>query len=102
MLYSSGQIPINPATGQIDKDTIEEQTHQVIHNLEAVLKEAGSSLRDVVKTTCFIADMNDFAAFNTVYSQYFTNKPARSCVEVSKLPKGALLEIEVIANIGKA
>ncbi len=96
-VYTSGQIPINPATGVVEAKTIEEQTKQVIDNLAAVLAAAGSGLDQVVKTTCFLTNMGDFAVFNQVYAQYFTGKPARSCVEVSALPKGALVEIEVIA-----
>ena len=100
MLYASGQIPINPATGNVDATTIEGQTEQVIANIAAVLEEAGSSFDNVVKTTCFLADMNDFAAFNEVYAKYFVNKPARSCVAVKTLPKNVLCEVEVIAAIG--
>ena len=99
LVYTSGQIAIDPATGSIDAKTIEAQTEQVIANLKAVLEAAGSDLTKVVKTTCFLQSMGDFAAFNAVYEQYFTGKPARSCVEVSKLPKGALVEIEVTAVI---
>ena len=97
LIYTSGQIPIDPATGAIDTEGIEAQTRQVINNLSAVLEAAGSGLDKVIKTTCFLADMGDFAAFNGIYAEYFTGKPARSCVEVSKLPKGALVEIEVVA-----
>ena len=97
LVYTSGQIAINPATGSIDAQGIEAQTEQVIRNLKAVLEAVGSSLTKVVKTTCFLQSMGDFAAFNAVYEKYFTGKPARSCVEVSKLPKGALVEIEVTA-----
>lgn len=99
VVYTSGQIGINPATGSIEGSTIVEQTEQVISNLKAVLSEAGTSLENVVKTTCFIKNMDDFATFNEVYEKYFTGKPARSCVEVSCLPKGALIEIEAIAEI---
>ena len=99
LVYTSGQIAIDPATGSIDAKTIEAQTEQVIANLKAVLEAAGSDLTKVVKTTCFLQNMGDFAAFNAVYEQYFTGKPARSCVEVSKLPKGALVDIEVTAVI---
>ena len=99
LVYTSGQIAIDPATGSIGAKTIEAQTEQVIANLKAVLEAAGSDLTKVVKTTCFLQSMGDFAAFNAVYEQYFTGKPARSCVEVSKLPKGALVEIEVTAVI---
>ncbi len=99
MLYTSGQIPINPATGNIEATTIEEQTEQVCKNLAAVLKEAGTTLDSVVKTTCFLANISDFAAFNGVYAKYFTSCPARSCVAVKDLPKGALVEVEVIAAV---
>ncbi len=101
MLYTSGQIPINPATGNIEVSTIEEQTEQVCKNLAAVLDEAGTTLDSVVKTTCFLANISDFAAFNGVYAKYFTSCPARSCVAVKDLPKGALVEVEVIAAISK-
>ena len=100
-IYTSGQIPINPATGNIEATEITGQAEQAIQNLKAVLEEAGSSLEKVIKTTCFLKDINDFAAFNETYAKYFTGKPARSCVEVAKLPKGALVEIEVIAVIDK-
>lgn len=96
-IYTSGQIPIDPLTGNLAEGGIEVQTERVIKNLTAVLNAAGSSLDSVVKTTCFLKDINDFAKFNEIYAEYFTGKPARSCVEVSALPKGALLEIEVIA-----
>ena len=102
LVYTSGQIPINPASGQIETDDIKSQAEQVIGNLSAVLDAAGSSLEDAVKTTCFLANMKDFADFNEVYAKYFTGKPARSCVEVSALPKGALVEIEVIAAVKKS
>ena len=98
MVFTSGQIPINPATGNVEAATIEEQTKQVCENLKAVLEAAGSSLEKAVKTTCFLADINDFAAFNAVYGDYFTNKPARSCVAVKDLPKGVKCEVEVIAE----
>ena len=97
LVYTSGQIAINPATGSIDAQGIEAQAEQVIRNLKAVLEAVGSSLTKVVKTTCFLQSMGDFAAFNAVYEKYFTGKPARSCVDVSKLPKVALVEIEVTA-----
>ena len=100
MIYTSGQIPINPATGAIETQDLKEQAHHVIRNLSAVLEAAGSSLENVVKTTCFLKDMNDFAAFNEVYAQYFTKNPARSCVEVSALPKDSRVEIEVVAVLG--
>lgn len=99
LVFTSGQIPIDPATGNIAAATIEEQAHQAIRNLQAVLEAAGSGLDRVLKTTCFLQHMSDFAAFNSVYAQYFPNKPARSCVEVGALPKGALVEIEAIAEI---
>ena len=99
MIYTSGQIPINPETGLIEGDDIVGQTNQVIKNVASILEEAGSSLADVVKTTVFISDMNNFQALNEIYSKYFINKPAISCVEVSKLPKNVLVEIEAIAII---
>lgn len=98
MVFTSGQIAIDPADGQIHAATIEEQTEQVCKNLAAVLAAAGSSLDMAVKTTCFLADMADFAAFNGVYGSYFTGKPARSCVAAKTLPKNVLVEIEVIAE----
>ena len=100
MVFTSGQIPINPANGNIEAVTIEEQAEQVMKNLQAVLEAAGSGFEKAVKTTCFLADMADFAAFNEVYGRYFTSKPARSCVAVKDLPKGALCEVELIAKIG--
>ena len=101
MIYCSGQIPINPATGTIEAKTIEDQTAQSISNLRNVLEKAGSSLSNVVKTTVFIKDMNDFAALNKVYAEMFgETKPARSCVEVARLPKDVLVEIECIAVVG--
>ncbi len=99
ILYSAGQIALVPDTGVIEADTIEGQTEQVCQNLGAVLEAAGSSFEQVIKTTCYLADMNDFGAFNEVYAKYFTGKPARSCVAVKTLPKGALCEIEVIAAV---
>jgi len=98
MVYTSGQIAIDPAANAIVADTIEGQTEQVMKNLEAILDTAGSSFKKAVKTTCCLADMNDFAAFNEIYGKYFTNLPARSCVAVKTLPKGALVEVEVIAE----
>lgn len=98
-VFTSGQIPINPLTGNIEATTIAEQTEQVMKNLGAVLAEAGSSFEKAIKTTCFLANISDFAAFNEVYAKYFTEKPARSCVAVKDLPKGALVEVEVIAEI---
>ena len=95
-LYCSGQIAINPENNQFINGTIEEQTNQVMKNIEAVLSQAGYNFNDVIKTTCFLDDMDNFSAFNEIYAQYFTSKPARSCVE-AKLPKGAKVEVEVIA-----
>ena len=97
MVFTSGQIPINPASGNIEATTIEEQAEQVMKNLGEVLKAAGSGFEKAVKTTCFLADMADFAAFNGVYAKYFTTNPARSCVAVKTLPKNVLVEVEVIA-----
>ena len=99
LLYSAGQIAINPATDTIEATNIEGQTEQVCKNLEAVLLAAGSSFDKVIKTTCFLADMADFSAFNEVYAKYFTSKPARSCVAVKTLPKNVLCEVEVIAVV---
>lgn len=99
LVFTSGQIPINPESGNIEKTTVKEQTEQVCRNLCAVLEAAGSSLDKVVKTTCFLQNIEDFAQFNEVYGKYFTTKPARSCVAAKALPKGALLEVEVIAEI---
>ncbi len=98
MIFTSGQIPINPASGNVEETTIEGQAEQVMKNLGEVLKAAGSSFEKAVKTTCFLADMADFAAFNGVYAKYFTTKPARSCVAVKTLPKNVLVEVEVIAT----
>ena len=100
-LFASGQIPINPATGEVEAEGIEAQTTQVMKNIGAVLTEAGIDYTKVVKTTCFLADMADFAAFNKVYEQYFTEKPARSCVAVKQLPKNVLCEVEVIGYLGE-
>ena len=97
-LYASGQIPIDPATGEIKGEDILGQAEQVMKNVGAILTEAGYGYEDVVKTTCFLADMGDFAAFNGVYEKYFTEKPARSCVAVKQLPKNVLCEVEVIAH----
>ncbi len=99
MFYSAGQIPINPETDAIEETTIEGQTEQVCKNLAAVLNAAGSSFDNVIKTTCFLANMEDFAAFNEVYAKYFVSKPARSCVAVKTLPKNVLCEIELIAVV---
>ena len=98
MVFTSGQIAINPETGNVEETTIEGQTEQVMKNLKAVLEAAGSSLEKAVKTVCFLADMNDFAKFNEIYGNYFTGKPARSCVAVKTLPKNVLCEVEVIAE----
>ena len=99
LVFTSGQIPINPQTGNVDAEGIVAQTEQVMKNLDAVLTAAGSSFEKAIKTTCFLFDMSDFAAFNEVYAKYFTEKPARSCVAVKTLPKGVLVEVEVIAEI---
>ena len=99
MVFTSGQIPINPVTGAVEAVGITEQTEQVMKNLGEVLSAAGSSYEKAVKTTCFLADIADFAAFNEVYARYFTEKPARSCVAVKDLPKGVLVEVEVIALV---
>ena len=99
LVFTSGQIAIDPATGNVEADTIEGQTEQICKNLAAILEAAGSSLDKAVKTVCFLADMNDFAAFNGIYGKYFTSKPARSCVAVKTLPKNVLAEVEVIAEV---
>ena len=99
LLFTSGQIPINPETGNIDAEGIVAQTEQVMKNLAAVLEAAETSFEKVIKTTCFLADMSDFAAFNEIYARYFTEKPARSCVAVKTLPKNVLVEVELIAEI---
>ena len=99
VLYTAGQIAINPAVNDVEATTIEAQTEQVCKNLGEVLKEARTSFDKVLKTTCFLADMSDFAAFNEVYGKYFTSKPARSCVAVKTLPKGVLCEVELIAAV---
>ena len=99
MLYTAGQIAINPENGQVEAQDIVGQTEQVMKNLGAVLEAAGTSFENAVKTTCFLADIKDFASFNEVYGKYFTSKPARSCVAVKDLPKGVLVEVEVIAVI---
>ncbi len=98
LIFTSGQIPLDPETGALVGSGIAEQTHRVCKNLDAVLRAAGGSLQSAVKTVCFLADMADFAAFNEVYATYFTEKPARSCVAVKTLPKGALVEVEVVAE----
>ncbi len=99
LVFTSGQIAINPATGTVEAVTIEEQTEQVCKNLTAVLAEAGASIDKAIKTVCFLANMEDFAKFNEVYGKYFTSKPARSCVAVKTLPKNVLVEVEVIAEL---
>ena len=100
--FFSGQIPLSPETGEVVGTTIEEQTEQVMKNIKALLESQGAEFTDVVKTTCFLADMGDFAAFNEVYAKYFTGKPARSCVAVKALPKGVLCEVETIAAVKEA
>ena len=99
LVFTSGQIPINPETGSVDAVGIVLQTEQVMKNLGAILESTGSSFEKAIKTTCFLADMSDFTEFNEVYAKYFTEKPARSCVAVKSLPKGVLVEVEVIAEI---
>lgn len=100
LLFCSGQIALDPASGNLTGNDIKSQTEQVMKNISAVLAASGATFADVVKTTCFLADINDFAEFNAVYAQYFTGKPARSCVAAAALPKGALVEVEVIAVFG--
>ena len=99
LIFTSGQIAINPARGSVEADTIEGQTEQICKNLTAVLEAAGTSMEKVVKTTCFLSDMADFAAFNEIYGRYFVSKPARSCVAAKQLPKNVLAEVEVIAEL---
>ena len=99
ILFTSGQIPINPASGNVEAQGIEAQAEQVMQNLGEVLKAAGSDFTKAIKTTCFLANMEDFAAFNAVYAKYFTTKPARSCVAVKTLPKNVLVEVEIIASL---
>lgn len=99
LVFTSGQIAINPATGNVEATTIAEQTEQVMKNLGAVLEASGSSYDKAVKTVCFLSDMGDFAVFNEIYGKYFSSKPARSCVAVKELPKGVLVEVEVIAEV---
>lgn len=99
LIFTSGQIPVNPASGIIEAHTVEGQTEQVCKNIAALLDAAGSSIGKVVKTVCFLADIKHFAAFNEVYAKYFTSSPARSCVAVKDIPKGCLVEIEAIAEI---
>lgn len=97
LLFTSGQIPVDPATGLVDGDNVTAQAERVMQNMAAVLAEAGADFTAVAKTTCFLADMGDFAAFNAVYEKYFTGKPARSCVAVKTLPKNVLVEVEAVA-----
>ena len=99
LLFTSGQIAINPASGEVEAATIEGQTEQVMKNLGAILEAAGTSYQKVVKTVCFLSDMADFAAFNEIYGRYLTEKPARSCVAVKALPKNVLVEVEAIAEL---
>ena len=101
IVFTSGQIPINPASGNVEAEGIIAQTEQVMKNLGQVLEASGASFESAIKTTCFLADMADFAAFNEVYARYFTEKPARSCVAVKTLPKGVLVEVEVVAVVEK-
>lgn len=102
LLFASGQIAINPATGEIEGEDIIAQTEQVMKNIGAILEEAGADYSNVVKTTCFLADMGDFGTFNEIYGKYFTEKPARSCVAVKTLPKNVLCEVEVIAELAES
>lgn len=99
-LYASGQIPINPESGEIEETTITDQAGRVCRNIGEILRAAGTDYEHVVKTTCFLAEMSDFAAFNSVYEKYFTGKPARSCVAVKQLPRNVLCEVEVVAYLG--
>ena len=99
ILYTSGQIAINPSTGNVEADSIEGQTEQVMQNLKALLEEAGTSFEKVIKTTCFLKNMADFAVFNGIYGEYFASKPARSCVAAKELPKDVLVEVELIAAV---
>lgn len=99
LVFTSGQIAINPSNGKIEETSIEGQTEQVMKNLGAVLKQSGSGFEKAIKTVCFLADMNDFGKFNEIYGKYFTSKPARSCVAVKTLPKNVLVEVECIALV---
>ncbi|MBQ3497912.1 MAG: RidA family protein [Clostridia bacterium] len=99
LLFTSGQIPVDPSTGNVVEGGIADQTEQIMKNLNEILKAAGATFDNAVKTTCFLADIADFSAFNEVYGRYFTSKPARSCVAVKDLPKGVLAEVEVIAEL---
>lgn len=98
LIFTSGQISLNPETGVLEGNDIKEQTHRVCQNLKAVLEASGASLENAVKTVCYLSDMTNFSEFNEVYAQYFTQKPARSCVAVKELPKGALVEVDVVAE----
>lgn len=98
LIFISGQLPINPETNELNGETIEEQTHQVIKNISVILEQIGCTVENVVKTTCFLKSMEDFEGFNEIYSQHFTNKPARSCLGNLQIPKGALCEVEIIAS----
>lgn len=99
ILYASGQIAINPASGEVEAKTVEEQTEQVCKNIGEIIKAAGSDFSKVIKTTCFLKNMSDFATFNTIYGKFFTSKPARSCVAAAALPKDVLVEVEIIAEV---
>ena len=99
LVFTSGQIPLDPSTGKVDGDTVEQQAHRVLKNLSAVLEAAGSGMDKVLKTTCFLSDMGNFAAFNGVYAQYFTQNPTRSCVAVRALPQGVRVEVECVAVV---
>lgn len=99
ILYASGQIAINPASGEVESKTVEGQTEQVCKNIGEILKAAGSDFSKVIKTTCFLKNMSDFATFNTIYGTFFTSKPARSCVAAAALPKDVLVEVEIIAEV---
>ena len=101
LLFASGQVPLMPGTGEVVGTTIEEQTERVCQNIKAILEANGLTFENVVKTTCFLADINDFGAFNEVYGKYFVSKPARSCVAVKSIPKGLLCEVEIIADMNK-
>lgn len=101
LLFTSGQIPLSPETGEVVGDTIEAQTEQVMKNMQAILESQNVTFKHVVKTTCFLSDMKNFAAFNTIYAEYFTGNPARSCVAVRELPKGVLCEVEAIVSLGE-
>ncbi len=101
LLFASGQVPLMPGTGEVVGTTIEEQTERVCQNIKGILEANGLTFENVVKTTCFLADINDFGAFNEVYGKYFTSKPARSCVAVKSIPKGLLCEVEIIADMNK-